>query len=306
MIEPFRLAVVLACAFGAILASFGHEPSPLPAGRAFKLIWHDEFDGDALDTSKWNFRTNFWGRRAKWFATPEDHAVVVSNGLARFRIVKRSDGSFCSAQLQTGGGLIWDHQPVVPKGDQGVWWIPKRSPAKFEHRYGYYECRCRTQQRGAWWSAFWMQSEANGTTLDPGRSGIEQDIMESFAPGKLMPLCFHYNGYGADYKCFYIPRCENPEKGLTEFDQTKFHTFGLLWEPDGYTAFLDGVQRGEKVGKLGVEAVSHVPQFLLLSTEVMGYRRAHGTAGPVDDVPSTCASGDEFLVDWVRVYDLLH
>lgn len=301
---------VLICAVGALLfclscSAAAHEPSPLPPGRTFSLVWHDEFDGNELDMSKWNFRTNFWGRRANWFAGPEDGAVTVTNGLAHFRIVKRADGSFCSAQLQTGAGLVWDYPRIEPKGDQGVWWIPKREKPKFEHRYGYYECRCRTQQRGAWWSAFWMQSEANGTTLDAGRSGIEQDIMESFAPGKLMPLCFHYDGYGENYKCFYIPRCENPEKGLADFDHTRFHTFGLLWEPDGYTAFLDGVQRGEKVGSLGVETVSHVPEFILLSTEVMGYRRAHCTAGPVDEVPETWKAGDEFLVDWVRVYDIV-
>ena len=25
---------------------------------------------------------------------------------------------------------------------------------KFMHRYGYYECRCRLQQKAGWWSAF--------------------------------------------------------------------------------------------------------------------------------------------------------
>ena len=49
----------------------GREPSLLPDGKKFSLVWHDEFDGTALDESKWSYRTNFWGQRAHWFAAPE-------------------------------------------------------------------------------------------------------------------------------------------------------------------------------------------------------------------------------------------
>ena len=109
-------------------------PSMLPKGREFKLIWSDEFEGTALDASKWSFRTNFWGKRANWFAAPEDGAVTVKDGCAYLRIVKRPDGSYCSAQLQTGGAL-WDE--LAPKQGCGVVWPfhPREKP-KFMHRYG--------------------------------------------------------------------------------------------------------------------------------------------------------------------------
>ena len=41
----------------------GHEPSLLPAGRNFKLVWSDEFDGDELDRTKWAFRTCMMQKR---------------------------------------------------------------------------------------------------------------------------------------------------------------------------------------------------------------------------------------------------
>ena len=85
----------------------GEAPSLLPRGKRFRLVWNDEFDGDALDGSKWGYRTTFWGRRAHWFATPDDGAVVVKDGLCHLKIVKRPDGQFVSPQLQTGE-LVWD------------------------------------------------------------------------------------------------------------------------------------------------------------------------------------------------------
>lgn len=50
-----------------VAAVEGHEPSLLPKGVKLGLVWHDEFDGDSLDESKWSYRTNFWGRRAHWY-----------------------------------------------------------------------------------------------------------------------------------------------------------------------------------------------------------------------------------------------
>ena len=39
-----------------------HAPSFLPEGKKWKLVWHDEFDGDSLDENKWGYRRYFWGK----------------------------------------------------------------------------------------------------------------------------------------------------------------------------------------------------------------------------------------------------
>ena len=57
----------------------GETVSLLPAGKKFCFVWNDEFNGDGLDESKWSYRTNFWGRRAPWFAAPEAAAVMVKD-----------------------------------------------------------------------------------------------------------------------------------------------------------------------------------------------------------------------------------
>ena len=276
----------------------GEEPSYLPKGRKFKLVWNDEFNGDRLDESKWSYRTNFWGRRFKAFA---DHGAEVKGGKVHLPVMFE-DGQYCSPHLQTGE-LLWD-MPQKPCG-WGFWPFPKRRPAKFAHKYGYYECRCRLQQKEGWWSAFWLQSPAIGATLDPKKSGIECDIMESFQPGIVLPSCFHYNGYGFDYKGFKSDLSAGDAgarggRGIV-LDKTQFHTFGCLWEPDGYTFFVDGRRKDVKTGRGPGEAVSDVEQFVLISTECKWYRNNLATGEGVPELKD--ALGDEFIVDYVRVYD---
>lgn len=286
----------------SVAAVDGREPSLLPKGVKLGLVWHDEFDGNSLDESKWSYRTNFWGRRAHWFATPEDNAVEVKDGLLRMKLVKRTDGQFVSPQLQTGE-LVWDvpHQ----ENPKGFWPLPKREKPKFMHRYGYYECRCRLQQLPGWWSAFWMQTPMQGCSLDPRRAGIEHDIMESFDPGEVIPHCFHANGYGADYQGFRCPRVKENDEAILALDKTQFHVFGMLWEPDGYTLFIDGRQHGPKVGQGDGEAVSQTDEFILLTTEAKWYRNDHMTGKGVPELEAAAAAGDDFVVDYVRVYDIV-
>ncbi len=271
-------------------------PSLLPAGKAFKLVWNDEFNGTQLDTSKWSYRTNFWGQRARWFAAPEDNAVEVKKGKLHLKLVVDEKGQYKSPQLQTGE-LIWDG--VVDPNRKGFWPFAKRETPKFMHRYGYYECRCRLQRKPGWWSAFWMQTPSQGASLDPEMSGIEHDIMESFEVGKVLPLCFHYNGYGADYRGFKIPRKTKDGTDVSTVSVDEFHTYGLLWEPDGYTAYQDGVQVGPKTSV----AVSQCEQFVLLTTETKWYRNNKMTGTGVPELKD--AVGDDFVVDYVRVFDIV-
>ena len=305
----FAAVAALACVGCRTVENGALEGSLLPEGRRFKLVWHDEFDGERLDETKWSYRTNFWGRPAHWFARPEDGCVEVKDGCVYLKIGKRADGQFVSPQLQTGG-LLWD----MPRDQEttSLWPFAKRSPAKFEHTYGYYECRCRLQRMPGWWSAFWMQSSSQGATLNPEWSGIEHDIMESFEPGEVVPACFHMNGVGPDYAGFRCPRVTSDEElkaKTAKLDTTDFHVFGLLWERDGYTVYIDGIQRGEKVGKgadgqyLFREAISHVPEFILISTECKDYRK-NMLKGPAHaGLPDAYAAKDAFVVDFVRVYE---
>ena len=85
-----------------------------------------------------------------------------------------------------------------------------------------------------------------------------------------------------------------------------WHYFGMDWQPDGYVFYCDG----KEVSKCN-DNVSHVPQFILLTTEIQGYRSSAETKVLLGGGTATVAPyeiqgefvDDAFIVDFVRVYD---
>ena len=261
-----------------------HEPSLLPDGE-WDLIWSDEFDGDEVDLTKWDYRLCMMGKRHPAWT---DKGVTVKNGCAEFRIFEE-DGNVVSSQLQTGHNFM--DEPVIEtkfEKDSLQWPIGKLKENKFTYRYGYCECRCRLQQHEGWWSAFWLQSPMIGASLDPKMSGSEVDIMESFHPGKIAAHNVYTGGYGQDMQRIM-------ERGIEYVDQSEFHTFGLLWTEKEYIFYVDGIEDG-RIDR----NVSGIPQFILISTEAKGYRKeAHR---PIEDAYAAARAEDTFLVDYVRVF----
>ena len=261
-----------------------HEPSFLPEGE-WKLAWADEFDGTELDKDKWDYRTCMMGR--EHLAWVKDGVTLDGKSNAFFTLMMK-DGRPVSSQLQTGYNFM--DEPVVETkfgADHLQWNIGKLHENKFTHGYGYYECRCRLQQKPGWWSAFWIQSPVIGSSLDPEDSGVEIDIMESFKPGGIVAHNVFTGGYGLDMKRSKIG-------GGIKLDETEFHRFGLLWDETGYTFYIDGVEDGKITDKITAR-----PEFILISTEVSGYR--HENHQPVKEAFEN--HGDTFLVDDIRVFD---
>ena len=173
-----------------------HAPSLLPDGFDFRLVWSDEFDGDTLDESKWDYRLCMMGKRHPAWT---DQGVRIENGCAVFTIFEEN-GEIVSSQLQTGYNFMDAPVQQTTFGNDHLQWnIGKLRENKFTHRYGYYECYCKLQQLPGWWSAFWMQSPIIGASLDPKLTGSEVDIMEYFhTDGTIVPHNVFTGGYGLD------------------------------------------------------------------------------------------------------------
>lgn len=266
-----------------------HEPSFLPDGE-WKLAWSDEFDGNELDSTKWLYRMNFWGKPFPAFC---DKGVTLDGkSNAVFTPVMMEDGRICSAQLQTGSNSFDISKPTYDSdvnscGDNNFWPLGTLPKPTFMHRYGYYEVRCKLQKTNGWWSAFWLQSPSIGTSYDPEWSGVEVDIIEYFGNDKLTSGNF-YGGYGDDLK----------KDARVRYDfnnDDAFHRFGLLWTENEYVFYFDGKETARTK-----YPISQVPQFILLTTEVKGYRNGDGQRHNLEGEKSL---GDSFVVDYVRVFD---
>ncbi len=272
---------------GAEAASSQHGPavpSRLPAGKTWKLVWSDEFDGTALDRSKWGFRLHMMHRRHTTWT--DDAASLDGKGHLLLRVYEQ-DGHYYSSQLQTGSNFM-DRPPDAPYTRQFTWPIAKLAPARFMHKYGYYEIRCKLPTQPGWWAAFWLQSPTIGCSLDPAEAGVEIDIMENFTRDGTISHNLHWNGYGKDHRSKSSGPIRRPELAQG------FHTFGLEWTPSQYVFYTDGEVTWRVDGP-----ISHRQQFILISTECMGYRT---TGQPAPELKKARLP-DYFVVDYVRVFD---
>ena len=259
-----------------------HVESLLPAGKKWKLVWNDEFDGDTLDRSKWDFRLHLMQQRHNTFT--DEGAELDGKGNLHLKLIER-DGHYFSPHLQTGSNYLDRFGEAYGKF---TWPVAEIKEPKFMHKYGYYEIRCKLQTQPGWWAAFWLQSPTIGSTLNPEKSGVEVDIMESFTRDGMISHNNHWDGYGKDHK--------HAGSGDQKLEETAdgFHVFGLDWSKDGYIYYVDGKESWRCDGP-----VSHCEQFILISTECQGYRQGDQ---PREDLTKAVLP-DAFIIDYVRVFD---
>jgi len=262
---------------------YPYVESQLPEGKQWRLVWHDEFDGTELDTTKWGFRLHIMQTRYETWS--DDAYEMDGDGLLKLKVYEK-DGEYYTSQLQTGSNYM-DRPGDQYGNSQFTWPIAKLEKPKFVHKYGYYEIRCKLPTQEGWWAAFWMQSPTIGSTLDPLESGVEIDIMENFTRDGIVSQNIHWNGYGQNHL--------GAGSGPIQLQPTNdgFHTFGLDWSPLGYVFYIDGKESWQISGP-----VSHREQFILISAECHGYRK--GEASPL---LKKAKLPDYFIVDYIRVYD---
>jgi beta-glucanase (GH16 family) len=225
-----------------------------PAGKAWKMVWHDEFEGTKLDESKWVYRPDgkrkdgWWSRRA---------VALDGNGHLAIKA--------CNAEGKYIDGCI------VTQG-------------KFEHTFGYYVARIRLQKQPGHWPAFWLTSSGVSKLGSGGREGTEIDVMEKPWLDGRINYALHWDGYGTEHK-------SKSTKVNVPDVMEGWHTFGLWWSPDAYAFYVDG----REMWATNPGGISKVPEYILLSDEVGKW------AGDIKKAKLP----DEFLVDYVRVYDLV-
>lgn len=300
-------AVLLVCA-----AFTGCSPAKtIPQSKSksvdltgYELTFEDNFDGDSVNTTYWQYPYKEEGVRKGGYWV--DDAVQVKDGNLIITTDYRKDGKF---------GEGW-YGGCIETAAESYTGSKSEHPdhVGFSQTYGYFEVRCKVPAIQGSWAAFWMMPDSNfkDDRLGTGEDGAEIDIFESMyfsqKDNKVkssVTHAIHVDGYqedeiqslGSDY--FYV-------KNLYE----DFHTYGLKWTKDEYVFYVDGQETWRTKDKLGT--VAQVSHYLMLSMETGGAVVDGKPLPGRDKDGSEWWCGDsmkndltpkyEFVVDYVKVY----
>lgn len=190
-------AVLWLCAAPPVRAE---APAELPGG--WKLVWHDEFEGDRLDLSKWTPEDAALvkNNEAQYYS-PEN--VIVHDGVVTLRSERRARGGrpFTSGLIETTG--------------------------KFARVYGRYEVRARLPKGQGVWPAHWLMPDDN--SWPP-----EIDIMELLGHD---PHRVHMHNHFTHESGGH--RSTGDSFRGPDFS-ADFHVFAVEWEKHEIRWYVDG------------------------------------------------------------------
>ncbi len=224
----------------------------IPEGKKWQLAWSDEFDGKEINQSKWEIMGD-WKRRDGFWV--KEDAYLDGKGNLLLRTKKDGDRYTCGAV---------------------------RTKGKFEHKFGYWVCRCKFPKQQGHWPAFWLHTSSVNKVGNDGRDGTEIDIMEKPWLEDKITQNLHWDGYGKEHK---HAGKESQIPGVSE----GFHVFGLLWKQDEYVFYVDG----KETWRTSAGGVSQVPEYMKLTEEIGKWGGDITKANLPDYV----------VIDYVRVYD---
>lgn len=200
------------------------------AAVSWKLIWSDEFNGTALDTSVWSYEIgngkDGWGNWEVEYYTDRTDNVKVSNGSLQI-IAKR----------ENYGGKKYTSGRILTKGK------------KF-FKYGKMEAKIKVEngnQDGVW-PAYWMMGENMSQGVGWPRCG-EIDIMEHANSNNYVGGCLHWNtnGLNGEYSHgSYGSGFEGAQNSFGYFTDNEnngingWHTYTLIWDESHMEWQLDG------------------------------------------------------------------
>lgn len=250
----------------------------------FKLEWADEFNGDELDTSIWNYdigwRNNGWGNAELEYYTDSKENVYVSDGTLKV-VAKAEDKDaqhFTSGRINTSG--------------------------KKEVGYGYCEARIKLPSVNGLWPAFWMLG-ANEPMGWPYCGEI--DILESWNTRDFAQNCFHYADDDSPYYATEGWKSDNYNNnkntdmflkswGLSAWNKTEWHTYGVLKTDKYLTFYYDGRRASAYIDITKPKmSEAHNNYYFIINLACGG-----NLTGNV--MPSSADLPSQMEVDYVRYY----
>ncbi len=250
--------------------------APLKRPADARLVWHDEFNGRAIDPYKWSFETarnkQGWpNHERQYYSDRPDNARIEQGHLV---IESRRDGPAIKGRADWGG-QDYSSAKLTTAGHRS--WT-----------YGFYEVRAKLPCARGLWPAIWMLPDV-GKWPDGG----EIDIMEQVG---WQPDTVHATLHTA-----LFTHTKGTQRGgsitLTD-DCTQFHRYQLDWQVDAIIIGVDDRAymrvRNDQPGGRGAWPFD-APFHLILNVAVGG---DWGGQQGIDDT----AFPRSMQVDYVRVW----
>ena len=236
-----------------------------------QYLWHDEFDGNAVDTEKWTFEigtgASGWGNNEWEYYTDRKENAYVQDGILHIRANKEDfEGSkYTSARLITKG--------------------------KFSFTYGTVEARIALPVGKGIWPAFWLLGQNIDAVSWPACGEI--DIIETVNSENIVYGTNHWAN-GSEYAT-YGNNTGNYRDQKFDLDVTQFHNYKFTWDKKYIRMFVDDFMYHEILieNNEGDTEEFHKPFFFILNVAVAG----NWPGFEVDDAQFP----NEMLVDYIRV-----
>jgi beta-glucanase (GH16 family) len=248
----------------------------------WNLVWSDEFDSNAIDTSKWIFDIGNgqggWGNRELEYYTGRAQNAFVSNGLLHIVAVKEPFNGFrfTSAKL--------------------------KSSHLFFRKFGRFEFRAKLPQGKGYWPALWMMPEESRYGGWPASGEI--DVMENRGSNITSVLgTIHFGGlYPEHDQSHGLPFIFEGGDTVTNFHvyAVEWTTNSISWYVDNHlyetqTSWWSSSNRTNSTIRNTYPAPFDRPFYIIMNLAVggkFGGNPDHTTAFP-----------GEMQVDYVRAYD---
>ena len=237
------------------------------------LVWHDEFDGQTLDTNKWRYAThNSGGSEQQAYTIGRTENVRLEN--SNLILEARKDGYI--------NNWTWSSGRIDTSGLAGF-------------KYGRLEAKLKYDVVSGAFPAFWTIGTCAHYPTGENIHGVQKSKGTQWAQNGEIDM---FEGRGTNTEIAQGGWYNQDDGkgnlsiifGRKNIDASQYHVYAVEWTETTIISYIDGVETG-RTDISNIESW-HRPMYIILNMAV-------GSTGgyPTDDCTSM-----KMEVDWVRVY----
>lgn len=267
--------------------------------EGYEYVWGDEFEGNDIDLTKWDFVKKMEGSPSIEISYDKD-VISVEDGRLKLHALH-----YFNAERQ-GTEFKVPYSVATEK--------------KMNYVYGYVEIRARVPHLKGAWPSFWTQSTDYLSGTRNKDYLVEVDIFEVFgSTNKVIPNLHKWYSSDYDYGKKHLGEStgayhttwgeleDNKDIWVWENENNvsnEYHTFGYEWTPTEYSMYVDGTKYmsfdiTKSYDKSTDTTGYHDPQFLMFNNHV--FTEDSTSIGSLIkdsiDLMPTC-----YYIDYCRVY----